>query len=262
MLCFVKVLQFLNTFVGVVIMKKKTVLVTGASGGIGSAIVKKFAKEGYNVVIHYNSNKESAERILSEIGEQNGIIVQADLTKQEDAERLVFASLKRFGKIDCLVNNAGISCFKMVIDETYSNIQKMIDTNLVSAMYLTSLVARDMVSSRSGRIINISSIYANYGGSCETTYSATKSALTAWTSGLARELGSCGITVNAVAPGAIDTAMNNMTKKEQNEFFRNSCIKRMGKPSEVAEVVYFLASESASYISGQTIVVDGGLSLF
>ena len=243
-------------------MNKKTVLVTGASGGIGSAIAKKFAKQGYNVVIHYCSNKSSAEKVLKEIGEENGIVLQADLTKREDVERLVFSSLEKYGKIDCLVNNAGVSDFKMVIDETYANIKRIIDANLVSAMYLTSIVARDMVSAKSGKIINISSIYSVYGGSCETTYSATKSAFTSWTSGLARELGTCGINVNAVAPGAIDTEMNKMTKAEQNEFFRNGSIKRMGKPSEVAEVVYFLASESASYISGQTIVVDGGLSLY
>ena len=236
---------------------KKTVVLTGASGDIGLAIAKKFAEQNYNIVYHYNKNlNEGAINALSKI--TNVLPVQADLSEQKDIEQLVSTAVKTFGKIDCLVNNAGVSSPKLAIDENYGSISEVVSTNLVSAIYLTSLVIPHM--NEGGAIVNISSVWGVYGGAGESTYSATKSGLIGYTKALAKELGASRIRVNAVAPGMIDTKMNiNLTKREKQEFIEDhTALQTIGTPEDVANVVIFLSGDGARYITGETLSVDGG----
>ena len=236
---------------------KKTVLITGASGDIGLAIAKKFAEQNYNIVYHYNKNLNDG--VVSSIARTTNVLpIQANLCEQKDIERLVSTAVKTFGKIDCLVNNAGVSSPKLAVDESYGSISEVMNTNLVSAIYLTSLIIPHMNEGSS--IINISSVWGVFGASGESTYSATKSGLIGYTKALAKELGASKIRVNAVAPGMIDTKMNiNLTKREKQEFLEDhTALQEIGTPEDVANVVSFLAGDGARYITGQTLSVDGG----
>ena len=237
---------------------KKTVLITGASGDIGTIIADKFAREGYNIVYHYNSNDNKlVVGALSKI--TNILPIKADLTKPTDIQNLVSVTIKTFGKIDCLVNNAGISTTQLSLDESYESIHSCISTNLISAIYLTSLVIPHL--NRGASIINISSIWGEVGGSMETTYSASKAGLIGYTKALSKELGAGGIRVNAVAPGLINTKMNShLSAKDLQDFATDhSALCRPGTPQEVADAVFFLASNQATYINGQIIGVNGGI---
>ena len=236
---------------------KKTVLITGASGDIGLAIAKKFAEQNYNIIYHYNKNLNDG--VVSSIARTTNVLpIQANLCEQKDIERLVSTAVKTFGKIDCLVNNAGVSSPKLAVDESYGSISEVMNTNLVSAIYLTSLIIPHMNEGSS--IINISSVWGVFGASGESTYSATKSGLIGYTKALAKELGASKIRVNAVAPGMIDTKMNiNLTKREKQEFLEDhTALQGIGTPEDVANVVSFLAGDGARYITGQTLSVDGG----
>ena len=236
---------------------KKTVLITGASGDIGLAIAKKFAEQNYNIIYHYNKNLNDG--VVSSIARTTNVLpIQANLCEQKDIERLVSTAVKTFGKIDCLVNNAGVSSPKLAVDESYGSISEVMNTNLVSAIYLTSLIIPHMNEDSS--IINISSVWGVFGASGESTYSATKSGLIGYTKALAKELGASKIRVNAVAPGMIDTKMNiNLTKREKQEFLEDhTALQEIGTPEDVANVVSFLAGDGARYITGQTLSVDGG----
>ena len=236
---------------------KKTVLITGASGDIGLAIAKKFAEQNYNIIYHYNKNLNDG--VVSSIARATNVLpIQANLCEQKDIERLVSTAVKTFGKIDCLVNNAGVSSPKLAVDESYGSISEVMNTNLVSAIYLTSLIIPHMNEGAS--IVNISSVWGVFGASGESTYSATKSGLIGYTKALAKELGASKIRVNAVAPGMIDTKMNiNLTKREKQEFLEDhTALQEIGTPEDVANVVSFLAGDGARYITGQTLSVDGG----
>ena len=236
---------------------KKTVIITGASGDIGLAIAKKFAEQNYNIIYHYNNNLN--EGVVDALSRTSNVLpVQANLCDQHDIERLVNTAIKTFGKIDCLVNNAGISSPKLAIDESYGSISEVVSTNLISAIYLTSLLIPHM--NEGGSIVNISSIWGVYGGAGESTYSATKSGLIGYTKALSKELGASKIRVNAVTPGMIDTKMNiNLTKKEKQEFLEDhTALQAIGTPEDVANVVLFLSGDGARYITGETLSVDGG----
>lgn len=236
---------------------KKTVILTGASGDIGLAIAKKFAEQNYNIVYHYNKNLNNG--VVNSLAKTSNVLpIQADLNDQKDIEKLVATTIKTFGKIDCLVNNAGVSSPKLAIDESYGSISEVVSTNLVSAIYLTSLVIPHMNEGAS--IVNISSVWGVYGGAGESTYSATKSGLIGYTKALAKELGASKIRVNAVAPGMIDTKMNiNLTKREKQEFLEDhTALQSIGTPEDVANVVLFLSGDGARYITGETLKVDGG----
>lgn len=239
---------------------KKSVVITGASRGIGRATAKKFAENGYRVVIGYNKNKEKAELLAKELSKSTEVLaLKVDLAKREEIDNFFMQIEKSFGKIDVFVNNAGIAKSALLIDASYEDITNMLSTNLAGPIYATKLAVKNMLTYREGHIINISSIYALKGGSHETLYSASKSAFTSFTSALAREVGPSGIYVNTVAPGAIDTDMNaGWDKESQKSFFSDSAVQRIGQPEEVADVIYFLSSDNSSYINGQTIVVDGG----
>lgn len=235
----------------------KNVLITGASRGIGKEIAEEFSKNGYRVFLNYNNSKEDAEII----GKKTGAIpVKADITKIEEVENMADFIHKNYGKIDVLVNNAGISQIKMFCDITEQDWKSMFDVNINGMFLVTKAFLDDMISKKKGKIINISSMWGIIGGSCEVHYSASKAAVIGFTKSLAKEMGLSGINVNCVSPGVIDTDMNKHLSIEEMEELKNETpLNRIGKTSDVAKTVLFLASEGADFITGQVINVDGGI---
>lgn len=237
----------------------KTVLITGAAKGIGAAIVEEFAKEGYQVILHYNTSEQKA-RILKEKLTNNGQnveIYKADLTKKTEVEKMVETIICKYGKIDVLVNNAGISQIKPFAEIEEENWDNMIDTNLKSVYLTTKAVINNMIMNQKGSIINISSIWGVTGGSCEVHYSAAKAGIIGFTKALAKEMALSNIKVNAIAPGIIETDMNNdLTKEDLVELKKEIPLQRVGTPKEIAKAVKWLAE--SEYITGQVIRIDGG----
>ena len=238
----------------------KTVVVTGASRGIGRAVAKEFANNGYNVVICYNKSVSDAQQLLNEVSQTTrAIAVKVDVSNEDDVKNMVEITKKTFGNIDVLVNCAGVSDTRLLIDSTKDDYDFVFDTNMRGTYNTCKLVGREMLSNQSGKIINISSIWGLCGGSCESVYSASKGAIIAFTKALAKELGPNGINVNVVAPGFIQTDMTkNVTEEIRQEIMDNSALGRLGTPEDVAGVVSFLASEKSEFITGQVISVDGG----
>lgn len=233
-----------------------TVLISGASGGIGQATAKLFAQKGYNVAVHYFSNREAAEQLAREIG---GIAVYADVTNESEVKAMFDEVHKQFGKIDVLVNNAGIALKQMVCDTTLEQWRKIIDTNLTGAFLLSKCALSDMMYS-SGKIINVSSVYGICGGSCESAYSAAKAGVIGLTKAMAKEY--TNININCVCPGAVDTKMNDNLSSEEKELVKNEIpLGRFAKPEEIASTICFLASEEANYITGEVISVNGGMDI-
>lgn len=238
----------------------KTVVVTGASKGIGRAVAKEFANNGYNVVICYNNSVSDAQQLLNEVSQTTrAIAVKVDVSNEDDVKNMVEITKKTFGNIDVLVNCAGVSDTRLLIDSTKDDYDFVFDTNMRGTYNTCKLVGREMLSNQSGKIINISSIWGVLGGSCESVYSASKGAIIAFTKALAKELGPNGINVNAVAPGFIQTDMTKyVTNEIRQEIMESSALGRLGTPEDVASVVLFLASEKSEFITGQVIGVDGG----
>lgn len=238
----------------------KTVVVTGASRGIGRAVAKEFANNGYNVVICYNKSVSDAQQLLNEVSQTTrAIAVKVDVSNEDDVKNMVEITKKTFGNIDVLVNCAGVSDTRLLIDSTKDDYDFVFDTNMRGTYNTCKLVGREMLSNQSGKIINISSIWGLRGGSCESVYSASKGAIIAFTKALAKELGPNGINVNVVAPGFIQTDMTkNVTEEIKQEIMESSALGRLGTPEDVAGVVSFLASEKSEFITGQVISVDGG----
>lgn len=236
----------------------KTVLITGASGGIGSEIARKFADNNYNIIYHYNNNYN--EKFINELAGKTKILpVKANFENCNEIITMFDTSIKTFGKIDVLINNAGIDSVRPIVDENEESISKVMQINLTSSILLTSLVSKEMCKNHIGSIVNISSIWGVYGGSLESVYSATKAGLIGFTKAIAKELGVNGVRANAVAPGLIDTKMNNnLTKTEKQDFINNLSLNSIGSPKDVANAVYFLASDESKYITGQVLGVDGG----
>ena len=231
----------------------KTVLVTGAAKGIGKEIAVKFAKNGYNVFVSYNTSIDKALELAEKY--DNITVIKADVTKKDELLNLI----NQVGEIDILVNNAGISDIKLFTDVTDEDFEKMMNVNFKSAFCLSQMVLPYMINKKNGRIINISSIWGICGASCEVLYSASKAALIGMTKALAKELAPSGITVNAVAPGVIKTDMMKCFSEEEiKDIEYDIPLGRMGTPEEIAETVFFLASENASYITGQVISPNGG----
>lgn len=238
----------------------KTVVVTGASKGIGRAVAKEFANNGYDVVICYNNSVSDAQQLLNEVSQTTrAIAVKVDVSNEDDVKNMVEITKKTFGNIDVLVNCAGVSDTRLLIDSTKEDYDFVFDINMRGTYNTCKLVGREMLSNQSGKIINISSIWGVLGGSCESVYSASKGAIIAFTKALAKEFGPNGINVNAVAPGFIQTDMTKyVTEEIRQEIMDNSALGRLGTPEDVASVVLFLASEKSEFITGQVIGVDGG----
>lgn len=234
----------------------KTLLVTGGSRGIGREIVKTFSKAGYKVAFTYVASADLAQKLSDETG---ALAIRADSAIEEDVILAVKKIEDALGKIDCLINNAAVSSFSLFGDVMLQDWQKMLDVNLNGAFLYAREVSRGMITRHSGRIINISSMWGITGASCEVAYSTSKAAINGMTKALAKELGPSGITVNAIAPGLIDTDMNSaLTAEDIRAIIDDTPMMRIGTPEDVAALALFLAGESASFITGQIISVNGG----
>lgn len=237
----------------------KRVLVTGGSGGIGAAIVRAFAKEGCQVVFTYNKNLSSAKALSKETG---ATALAVDMENTETIRATVHKAASLLGGIDILVNCAGISQIKLFTDLSDNDIARMVQINLTAAMTVTQTAAPYMIRNHSGRIVNIGSMWGKTGASCEVHYSATKAALEGFTKALAKELGPSRITVNCIEPGVIETPMNASLDEETVQgLIDETPLMRLGTPSDVANAVLFLASDKASFITGQILGVDGGYAI-
>ena len=243
----------------------RSVLITGASGGIGVALCREFAKNGYDVAIHYNSSEESALNLKVELESQyrvKAVPIKADLKNSDDVKVLAQTALDTFGKIDVLVNNAGIAYMTVFQCADEGKIKELFDINLMSAISLTKELLPSMIRNQWGRIINISSMWGIAGASCEVHYSTTKSALIGFTKALAKEVGPSGITVNCIAPGYIDTKMNSsIDENSANEIVEATPVGRKGRPEDVSPLAVFICDDKAEFITGQVISVDGGYGI-
>ena len=247
---------------------KRCALITGGSRGIGRAIAVSMAGEGYDLVIGYAGNSAKADEtreLCFNAASANGkeirvISVQADVATQEGAKALVEAAMNEFGRIDVLVNNAGITRDGLLMRMSTEDFDDVIATNLKGAFLMTREVARPMMKQRYGRIINLSSIVGLHGNAGQVNYSASKAGLIGLTKSTAKELASRNITCNAIAPGFIDTDMTKeMTDAAKEATFATIPMKKAGEPSDIANAALFLASEKSSYITGQVLGVDGGM---
>jgi 3-oxoacyl-[acyl-carrier protein] reductase len=233
----------------------KTALVTGASRGIGRAIATELASAGATVVIGYRSGKDEAESLASELG---GRAVQADVSNAEDAARLV----EEAGDLDILVNNAGLTRDGLLARMPDDDWRTVIETNLSSVFYTCRAVTRPMMKKRAGAIVNVSSIVGVHGNWGQTNYAASKAGIIGFTKSLARELGSRGVRANVVAPGYVKTQLTDVLPEEATEaMLQNTPLGRLGEPQDIAGAVRFLCSDEASFITGEVLLVDGGLGM-
>ncbi len=242
-------------------MSKKTVVITGSSRGIGRACAILFAKNNYNVVINYNKSKELAEELFNDLKEAGYSvdIFKADISIRFEANSLINHCIGKFGKIDVLINNAGISQNKLFTDITDDDWNKMMGTNLNGIFYTTQKALQYMLPECSGKIINISSIWGMVGGSYEVHYSTSKAAIIGMTKALAKELGPSNIQVNCIAPGVIQTDMLNDIDEEIIEGLREETpLMRIGTVDDIANCALFLASDKSDFITGQVISPNGG----
>ena len=243
-------------------MDRRVVLITGGSRGIGEAISLAFGKNGDAVVVNYHSNRERAESVVSRIKDSGSeaIAIKADVSKADEVSRMVDTVVEKYGRLDVLVNNAGMAkggLLMLMDDKDWDNV---IDINLKGVFNCCKAASRQMIAQKNGAIINVSSLSGITGLSGQSDYSAAKGGVIAFTKAIAKELAQFGILVNAVAPGIIDTEMiGDIPDTVKKRFLEAIPLKRFGMPEEVAGVVKFLASPEASYITGETIVVSGGL---
>ena len=242
----------------------KTVLITGASRGIGREMALLFAKNGYNLVINYNKSKKEAENLYNEIISlnANALIVKADVSNSSELKLMIDKALSVFGHIDVLINNAGISCRGLLIEETDDITKNIIDINLIGTILMCKNIIPHMLKYGNGKIINISSIWGNVGASLESTYSASKAGIIGLTKSLAKEYGYNNILVNCICPGIINTDMNkNLTKKDLEFLINEIPLGKIGDVKDISALALFLAEKTGDYITGQVITVDGGYTL-
>ncbi|HHX64083.1 MAG TPA: 3-oxoacyl-[acyl-carrier-protein] reductase [Chloroflexi bacterium] len=245
-------------------LTNKVAVVTGGSRGIGRAIALELARRGCRVVVNYQSNADAAAGVVAEIEGAGGqaLAVQADVSRGEEARRLVDAAIEAYGTIDIFVNNAGITRDTLLMRMSEDDWDAVLDTNLKGAFHCAKAVQRTFLRKRSGRLIQIGSVVGLMGNAGQANYAAAKAGLVGLTKALARELGSRGITVNLVAPGFIDTDMTARLPQELVEKMKEQIpLARLGQAEDVAAAVAFLASDEAGYITGQVLCVDGGLAM-
>ena len=243
---------------------KQTAIVTGGSRGIGRAVAMRLAKDGMNLVINYRGNSaaaEETERLCRELGAEV-LLVQGDVSRAEDCEKLAAQAKEAFGRVDVLVNNAGITRDGLLARMTEEDFRAVLDVNLVGPWNMMKAVNRIMMKQRYGRIVNLSSVVGLRGNAGQVNYAASKAGVIGMTKSLAKELAGRNITVNAVAPGFIDTDMTAaLAETAKNAALGSIPMGRMGTPENVAKAVAFLAGEDAGYITGQVLAVDGGMSM-
>ncbi len=234
----------------------KTVLITGGSRGIGKAMVELFSENGYSVAFTYKKSENEAKSLAEKT---NSLAIKADSAVEEDVAFAVKTMFDNFGKIDCLINNAGTSSFSLFTDISLLEWNNTLAVNLTGAFLYSKAVIGDMINRKFGRIINISSVWGLTGASCEVHYSASKAGLIGMTKALAKELGPSGITVNAIAPGVIETDMNKkLTKEDIEALCDETPLMRQGTSLEVAKAALYLASDDASFITGEVLNISGG----
>lgn len=243
------------------LLENKVLLVTGGSRGIGKAIALRCAEEGAKVIITWVSHEGSAMDVVNEIHCKNGsaVAIQADVRNEDDVKKVMSEIKKEYGRLDILVNNAGIMKNNLLLMTKTEEFDLLMATNCKGPFLFSRAAAKIMLKQKSGRIINISSVVGVYGSKGQSVYSATKSFVIGFTKSLAKELGSLGITVNAIAPGFIDTDLNQVFSDEARiEIISNISLGRIGQSDDIAKTVVFLASDLGSYVNGQVLGVDGG----
>ena len=240
----------------------KTVLITGASKGIGANMAIRFAEKGYNVVMNYNNSVQSAlilQRSLKESG-YNVIAYKANVKNRLEVDLMIKEALYRFGSIDILINNAGIANQSLITELSEQDWNDIIGVNLTGVFNCTQAVLPHMINQKSGKIINISSMWGEIGASCEVAYSAAKAGVIGFTKALAKEVGPSGITVNCITPGLIETSMNqDLTVEDITAIVEDTPMDRIGSTDDVATAALFLSSDEANFITGQILGVNGGL---
>ena len=238
-------------------MEQKVVLITGASRGIGAATARRFAAGGYKVVVNYHHSKDQAEALAAEIG---GVAIQADVADPAEVQKMVDNVLDKFCQLDILVCNAGIAQQKLFGDLTDADWRRMFAVNVDGTFHAIRAALPHFIHRKAGRIVTMSSMWGQTGGSCEVAYSASKAAVIGLTRALAKELGPSGITVNCVAPGVIATEMNaNLDEEAMAALAEETPLGTIGRPEDVAEAVWYLASDGARFVTGQVLAPNGGL---
>ena len=243
-------------------MEKKIIIITGASRGIGREIAKTLAREGYTIIANYNKSEKEAQKLKKELQEENKEIdiYKANIANEEETQEMIKYVIKKYKKIDVLINNAGIDKIQLVTEVTKKDWDEIINTNLYGTFYISQQAAKNMIQNKQGKIINISSIWGQIGASMEVVYSISKAGVDGLTKALAKELGPSGIQVNSIAPGFIQTEMNaEYNKKELEEIKYEIPLQKLGECTDIAKCVKWLIEDN--YVTGQVIAINGGWSI-